>query len=77
MILFSPTREKIEHAVHFEFSVTNNAVEYEVVISAAKLAGPLGAADIIIHKNSKVLANQIPGRFLSKEDSMSAYLEVF
>lgn len=62
IVLFSPTGERIDHAIYFEFPATNNAAEYEAVISSgAKLAEALGATEVIIYMDSRLVANQIPG----------------
>lgn len=41
-VLHSPTGKRIDDVVYFEFPTTNNAMEYEAVISGEKIAGALG-----------------------------------
>ncbi len=63
------TGEKIEYSIHFEFQTTNNVAEYEALLSGIRLTRALGASKVHFYTDSRLVANQVRGDFVSKEDS--------
>lgn len=74
VVVWSPTREKIGRVVQFNFQATNNAVEYETLLVGIRLVRALGSTRIRLYTNSQLVANQVQGEFVSKEDYMAAYV---
>lgn len=67
VILRDKYRQKIEHAVHFLFPVTNNAAEYETLLAGVKLVTAIGIRKLKIHIDSQLIVGQDGGSFTPKE----------
>lgn len=72
----SPKGNTIECAVHFQFTMTNNEVEYEVVLSGLDLAKATRAMSMVIHFNSQVVVRHISGDYEAKGEWMKKYLHM-
>lgn len=57
--MISPEGFKIQQALKFSFSVTNNVAEYEALIAGAKLAIELEVKVMDIFVDSQLVAKQI------------------
>ncbi|XP_074326812.1 uncharacterized protein LOC141664756 [Apium graveolens] len=74
VILISPEGFKIQQALKFGFSATNNVAEYEVLIAGLKLASDLEAEVIDIFGDSQLVSKQISGEFKTHNERMARYL---
>lgn len=52
-----------KHALHFEFSVTNNETEYEALIAGLRTTKELGVQDLKIYSNSQLIIGHIKGNY--------------
>ena len=66
VVLRSPKGDTIECVVHFQFSTTNNEVEYEAVLSSLDLAKVTGVEAAVIHSDSQVVVGHINGDYEAK-----------
>nr|GEU90917.1 reverse transcriptase domain-containing protein [Tanacetum cinerariifolium] len=57
-------------------SSSNNEAEYEALIAGLRIAAQMGVKDVHVSVNSKLVANQVLGTYVSKKDSMVKYLEI-
>lgn len=69
-------RKKIEHTIHFLFSTTNNAAEYEALLAGIKLATAIGIKKVKIHTDSQLVMGQFGVSFTPKEKNMIRYKEI-
>ncbi|XP_074373941.1 uncharacterized protein LOC141714315 [Apium graveolens] len=74
VILISPGGFKIQQALKFGFSATNNVAEYEALIAGLKLASDLEAKVIDIFGDSQLVSKQISGEFKTHNERMARYL---
>ncbi|XP_074374330.1 uncharacterized protein LOC141714711 [Apium graveolens] len=74
VILISPEGFKIQQALKFGFSATNNVAEYEALIAGLKLASDLEAEVIDIFGDSQLVSKQISGEFKTYNERMARYL---
>ncbi|XP_074356429.1 uncharacterized protein LOC141696141 [Apium graveolens] len=65
---------KIQKALKFKFTSTNNIAEYEALITSLKLAAHLEAEIIDIFRDSQLVAKQISGEFKTHNERMDLYL---
>nr|GEV52517.1 reverse transcriptase domain-containing protein [Tanacetum cinerariifolium] len=52
---------------------SNNEAEYEALIAGLWIAARMGVKDVHVSVNSKLLANQVLGTYVAKEDNMVKY----
>ena len=64
---------KIEEARRLNFQVTNNEAEYEALIYGLELVKHLGVKLLKVRLDSKLIAEQVVGRFEAKEPRMKAF----
>ena len=74
IMLEAPSGLKIE-AQRLNFQATNNEVEYEALIYGLELAKRLGVKLLKVRSNSKLIAEQVAGRFEANEPRMKAYFD--
>ena len=76
IILTSPEGFKVQQAVIFGFSVTNNEAEYEALIAGLKLASHLEVKVIEIFSDSQLVVKQINGEFKILNERMVSYASI-
>ncbi|GKG26177.1 reverse transcriptase domain-containing protein, partial [Tanacetum coccineum] len=54
---------------------TNNEAEYEALIAGLRIAEKMGAQNLQVNVDSKLVANQVNGTYIAKETDMVKYLE--
>ncbi|XP_071692820.1 uncharacterized protein [Rutidosis leptorrhynchoides] len=74
LILTGPHQEEDTYALRFNFKVTNNEAEYEVLLAGMRIAQKLGAEKLQAYVDSQLVANQINGTFDTNDKSMQSYL---
>lgn len=67
---------ELEYVVRLRFKATNNEDEYEALIAGLRIARKLGADDVIVNSNSRLVIGQVLGEYEAKEDRMKEYLKV-
>nr|GEX38903.1 reverse transcriptase domain-containing protein [Tanacetum cinerariifolium] len=58
------------------FATSNNKSEYEALIADQWIATRMGVKDVHVSVDSKLVANQVLGTYVAKEDNMVKYLEI-
>nr|GEW91202.1 reverse transcriptase domain-containing protein [Tanacetum cinerariifolium] len=56
-------------------SASNNEAEYEALISGLRKAGQMGVENVHVSVDSKLVANQVLGTYVAKEENMIKYLD--
>ena len=67
IVLEAPSGLRIEEACRLSFQVTNNEAEYVALIYGLELAKHIGVKLLKVRSDSKLIAEQITGRFEAKE----------
>lgn len=75
VIVESPDGYTIEQAIEIRFAVTNNQVEYKALIAALELAVGMGAQDIHVHSDPKLVVGHMTGEFEAREPTILKYVE--
>nr|GEY52832.1 reverse transcriptase domain-containing protein [Tanacetum cinerariifolium] len=76
LILTNPDGVEFTYALRFQFAASNNKSEYEALIAGLRIATQMGVKNIQANVDSKLVANQVLGMYVAKEDNMIKYLEI-
>nr|GEV33259.1 reverse transcriptase domain-containing protein [Tanacetum cinerariifolium] len=57
-------------------AASNNEAEYEALVAGLRIATQMGVKNIQVNVDSKLVANQVLGTYVAKEDNMIKYLEI-
>ena len=76
VVLISPTKETLKYAVRLQFPVTNNEIEYEVLLTGLNLVKALEAKNLIVQANSQLIIGQVKGDYEVKEERMQKYMKI-
>ncbi|GJY68793.1 reverse transcriptase domain-containing protein [Tanacetum coccineum] len=71
----NPEGIEFTYALRFQFKATNNEAEYEALIVGLRIAEKMGAQNLQVNVDSKLVANQVNGTYIAKETDMVKYLE--
>nr|GEX50840.1 reverse transcriptase domain-containing protein [Tanacetum cinerariifolium] len=75
LILTSPEGTEFTYAPRFQFTASNNEAEYEALIASLRIAVQMGVQNVHVCVDSKLVANQVQGTYVAKEENMIKYLE--
>ncbi|GKC84444.1 reverse transcriptase domain-containing protein [Tanacetum coccineum] len=75
LILTSPEVTEFTYALRFQFTASNNEVEYEALIAGLRIAAHIGVHNVRMSVDSKFVANQVLEAYVAKEQNMIKYLE--
>nr|GEZ49401.1 reverse transcriptase domain-containing protein [Tanacetum cinerariifolium] len=76
LILTNPDEVEFTCALRFQFAASNNEAEYEALIAGLRIATQMGVKNIQSNVDSKLIANQVLGTHIAKEDNMIKYLDI-
>nr|GEY71333.1 reverse transcriptase domain-containing protein [Tanacetum cinerariifolium] len=76
LILTNPDGVEFTYALRFQFVTSNNKAEYEALIVGLRIAKQMGVKNIQANVDSKLVANQVLGTYVAKEDNMIKYLDI-
>uniref|UniRef100_A0A2N9IC67 Uncharacterized protein n=1 Tax=Fagus sylvatica TaxID=28930 RepID=A0A2N9IC67_FAGSY len=74
VVIITPDETVIEQSIRLNFKASNNEAEYEAVLAGLKSAKTLGARRLIVYCDSLLVASQISGEYMARDERMSAYL---
>ncbi|XP_022026101.1 uncharacterized protein LOC110926690 [Helianthus annuus] len=72
--LVSPDNHELTYAIRLDFQSTNNEAEYEAFLAGLRLALKMGAKNLEANVDSKLVAEQVNGRYDAKGEAMALYL---
>nr|GEZ20036.1 reverse transcriptase domain-containing protein [Tanacetum cinerariifolium] len=75
LILTSLEGTEFTYALRFQFTASNNEAEYEALIAGLRIAALIEVRNVHISVDSKLVANQVLGTYVAKEENMVKYLE--
>lgn len=76
IVVKTPEGMLIEQAIRLGFKAFNNEAEYETLVVGMKKAKILGVQDLIIHCDSRLVANQLTEEYAAKNKRMGAYMKL-
>ncbi|XP_075663328.1 uncharacterized protein LOC142632896 [Castanea sativa] len=76
IVIITPEGIKLEHSFRLGFRASNNEAEYEALLAGLKVVLDLGAKEVQIYSDSRVLVNQVQESFKAKDPQMVEYLRV-
>nr|GEX62645.1 reverse transcriptase domain-containing protein [Tanacetum cinerariifolium] len=76
LILTNPEGVEFTYALRFQFAASNNEAEYEALVAGLWIATQIGVKNVQVNVDSKLVANQVLGTYVAKEDNMIKYLEI-
>ena len=65
---------RVEHSFRLGFKTSNNEAEYEALLAGLKAVLNLGAWEVEVYSNSRLVVNQVQGSFEAKNPQMIDYL---
>nr|GEX53820.1 reverse transcriptase domain-containing protein [Tanacetum cinerariifolium] len=75
LILTSPEGMEFTYALRFQFITSNNEAEYEALIAGLRIVPQMRVHNIHVSVDSKLVANQVLGTYVAKEENMVKCLE--
>ena len=76
IVIITPEGIRLEHSFRLGFKASNNEAEYEALIAGLKTALDLGARDVEVYSDSRLVVNQVQGSFEVRDSQMKEYLKV-
>ena len=66
----------LKYGVQLKFPANNNEVECEGILTGLRLGKALGAKNLLVQNDSKLVIRQIKGEYEAKEKRMQKYLRL-
>ena len=76
VVIITPDGETLKYGVRLKFLATNNEVEYEGILTGLRFGKALGATNLLIQSDSKLVVGQIKGDYKAKEERMQKYVRL-
>nr|GEZ43658.1 reverse transcriptase domain-containing protein [Tanacetum cinerariifolium] len=76
LILTNPEGVEFTYALRFQFTASNNEAEYEALVAGLRIVTQIGVKNIQVNVDSKLVANQVLGTYVAKENNMIKYMEI-
>ena len=76
VILTSLKGDILKYGVQLQFPATNDKAKYEAILIGLRVARSLGAKNVILKSDSKLVIGQINGEYEAKEGKIQKYLKL-
>ena len=73
VVIITPEGEMLKYGVQLKFPATNNEAEYEGILMGLKVEKALGAKNLLLQSDSKLVIGQIKEEYEAKEERMQKY----
>ena len=73
--MVGPSKIRIKYVVKLKYNATNNAAEYEALITGLKLAIEVRTENLKIYSDSQLVVNQVKDAYQVKESSIVKYVQ--
>ena len=74
IVIITPEGIRLEHSFILGFKASNNDAEYEALLAGLRAVLHLGAKDVEIYSDSRLVVYQITGSFEARDSQMKTYL---
>ncbi|GJY41407.1 reverse transcriptase domain-containing protein [Tanacetum coccineum] len=75
LILTNSEGAEFTYALWFQFTASNNEAKYEALIAGLQIVAQMGVRNIQVSVDSKLVAYQVLGMYVAKEENTIKYLE--
>ena len=76
IVIITPEGMRLEHSFRLGFKASNNEAESEALLAGLRAVLHLGAKDVEIYSDSRLVVYQITGDFEARDPRMKAYLSM-
>ncbi|XP_075633757.1 uncharacterized protein LOC142606259 [Castanea sativa] len=76
VVIISLEKDILKYEVQLQFPATKNQVEYEAVLTSLRIAKALGAKNLKLKTDSKLVVGQTTNEYEAKEKRMQKYLRL-
>ena len=76
IVIITPEGIRLEHSFRLGFKASNNEAEYEALIVELKTFLDLGARDVEVYSDLRLVVNQVQGSFEARDSWLKEYLKV-
>ena len=76
IVIIIPEGIQLEHSFRLRFKASNNEAKYEAFIAGLRTAFDMGARDVEVYSDSRLVVNQVQGSFEARDSQMKEYLRV-
>ena len=76
IVIITPEGIRLEHSFRLSFRASNNKAKYEALLARLRAVLGMGAQDVEIYSDSRLVVNQVQGNFEAWDSRMKAYLQV-
>ena len=66
----------LKYGVQLKFLATNNEAEYDGILTGLRLGKALGAKNLLVQSDSKLVIGKIKEEYKAKEERMQKYLRL-
>ena len=73
VIITTLERDTLKNGVQLQFPANNNKVEYEAILTGLRVGKALGAKNLLLQSDSKLVMGQIKEEYEAKEERMQKY----
>lgn len=70
VIVLTPEKDVLEYGVQLRFLATNNEAEYEAILTSLRVAKALGAKNLKLKTDSKLIVGQTTNKYEAKKETM-------
>ena len=63
IVIITPEGIRLEHSFRLSFRASNNAAKYEALLARLRAVLGMGARDVEIYSDSRLVVNQVQGNF--------------
>ena len=74
--IVTPNREMLRYRVKLKFPATNNEIEYKGILTGLRNVKVLGAKNLLLESDSKLVVGQIKEEYEAKDERMQKYLRL-
>ena len=67
---------RLEHSYRLGFRASNNEAEYKALLAELKDVWDMGAREVEVYSDSRLVVNQVQGSFEARDPRMMEYLWV-
>ena len=76
VVIITHDGEILKYGVRLKFPATTNKAEYESILTGLRLKRALGAKNLLVQNDSKLVIGQIKGDYEAKEERMQKYVRL-
>ena len=76
VVITTSDGEVLKYGIQLKFPATNNKLEYEEILTRLRLGKALGAKNLLVQSDSKLVIGKIKEEYEAKEERMQRYLRL-